>query len=423
MVRSVCTHWLCTGRNQKKKKKKKKKNFSQTFTNLFIFQELSLGELLHDDLFGLFEAMSAIEMMDPKMDAGMRCNRQERKPHTFRSGVAAGHVNLSALRPSEHVGVMDSTLACLVTWFEGHSLAQTVFTNLYLHNVPEIEDPVAKSFSVVVLKLISLVKDFVQKGSVYEEEDFQPMSYGFKLCADVSEHRCAGMLKEVEDDLTARLVRAKKQEGDDKEAKESRAVLARVRFLRLFYSGLCALYRHEMTEGNRYLSAAKEQICTIEETVDLGIRPEEENGNLMGFDRLVNQRLLPPTFPRYTETRTRESGIAYFGVLVDRLIAATSVTQVNTFHNALEFFIDYSSSGPCVLSRSVLQVLYQPLHSLPGHAPPVASLSLSVSSRGPAPPQLNDLLRDACKTFIAPPAIMYKTPPFSANQVNGVTIV
>ena len=37
--------------------------------------ELVLGELLHDANFGLFEAMSAIEMMDPKMDAGMLCNQ------------------------------------------------------------------------------------------------------------------------------------------------------------------------------------------------------------------------------------------------------------------------------------------------------------------------------------------------------------
>lgn len=28
--------------------------------------------------FGLFEAMSAIEMMDPKMDAGMVCNQAQR---------------------------------------------------------------------------------------------------------------------------------------------------------------------------------------------------------------------------------------------------------------------------------------------------------------------------------------------------------
>ena len=29
--------------------------------------------------FGLFEGMSAIEMMDPKMDAGMMCNKTKRK--------------------------------------------------------------------------------------------------------------------------------------------------------------------------------------------------------------------------------------------------------------------------------------------------------------------------------------------------------
>lgn len=42
-------------------------------TNEFFasVQELELGELLHYEMFGLFEAMSAIEMMDKKMDIGM----------------------------------------------------------------------------------------------------------------------------------------------------------------------------------------------------------------------------------------------------------------------------------------------------------------------------------------------------------------
>lgn len=48
---------------------------------------LELGELLHDDLFGLFEAMSAIEMMDPKMDAGMLCNRGNKAALTFEQAV------------------------------------------------------------------------------------------------------------------------------------------------------------------------------------------------------------------------------------------------------------------------------------------------------------------------------------------------
>jgi hypothetical protein len=44
-------------------------------------QELDLGELLHyEECFGLFEAMSAIEMMDKKMDIGMMDNGKEKNP-------------------------------------------------------------------------------------------------------------------------------------------------------------------------------------------------------------------------------------------------------------------------------------------------------------------------------------------------------
>jgi hypothetical protein len=49
-------------------------------------QELQLGELLHFELFGLFEAMSAIEMMDKKMDIGM-VDGKEKVPLTFDSAL------------------------------------------------------------------------------------------------------------------------------------------------------------------------------------------------------------------------------------------------------------------------------------------------------------------------------------------------
>lgn len=51
-------------------------------------KELSLGELMHNNLFGLFEAMSAIEMMDPKMDAGMCCNKDTPQPLNFQTAVS-----------------------------------------------------------------------------------------------------------------------------------------------------------------------------------------------------------------------------------------------------------------------------------------------------------------------------------------------
>ena len=126
--------------------------------------DLSLGELVHDESFGLFEAMSAIEMMDPKMDAGMMTSGGScrRPPLTYATAQAGGHLDTSG--NSDLIGVYDQTLACLVTWLEGHSLAQTVFTNLYLHAPFQATQPFIKAFSVVTLKLVDLIKDFVAKG-------------------------------------------------------------------------------------------------------------------------------------------------------------------------------------------------------------------------------------------------------------------
>lgn len=50
-----------------------------------IIHEQLIFFFLHS--FGLFEAMSAIEMMDPKMDAGMMCNQIQRKVLTFDSAL------------------------------------------------------------------------------------------------------------------------------------------------------------------------------------------------------------------------------------------------------------------------------------------------------------------------------------------------
>lgn len=61
----------------------------KTITNEFFqsVEELNVGELLHYELFGLFEAMSAIEMMDKKMDIGMLEGKEKSVPLTFEVAV------------------------------------------------------------------------------------------------------------------------------------------------------------------------------------------------------------------------------------------------------------------------------------------------------------------------------------------------
>lgn len=60
-------------------------------------------------------------------------------------------------------------LSLQVTWLEGHSLAQTVFTNLYSHNPSLVEDRTLKALTLALLKMVDLVKDRVIKAGVFEE--------------------------------------------------------------------------------------------------------------------------------------------------------------------------------------------------------------------------------------------------------------
>ena len=87
-----------------------------------------------------------------------------------------------------------------VTWLEGHSLAQTVFTNLYLHSPHIIEDRALKAFTILVLRLVDVVRERISRASVFEEEDFQAATYGFKMAPDVTDLRALGMMKEVEEE-------------------------------------------------------------------------------------------------------------------------------------------------------------------------------------------------------------------------------
>jgi hypothetical protein len=77
--------------------------------------------------------------------------------------LQTGALKLQDLSLAEEIGIIDSTLSCLVSWLEGHSLAQTVFTNLYLHKPHHIEDRVMKAFSISIFKIVDIIKDFVNR--------------------------------------------------------------------------------------------------------------------------------------------------------------------------------------------------------------------------------------------------------------------
>jgi len=387
--------------------------------------QLKLGQLLHDEMFGLFEAMSAIEMMDPKMDAGMLCNRATNTAVTWQDRVDSGHVCLSGLAgdldPSHVSQIIDENIACLVTWLEGHSLAQTVMTNLYLHHVDKLTCAVIKPVSVVTLKLVEVIKDIIGKAGVFEEEDFQPHTFGFRLCSEVTEQRCAAGLREAEEIIAKDVRRTKLKEGvprtqeEETEHADFLNLHIRVKFLRQFYMCLSAMLRGDVTEGSRLIGICQEtwQSCSLTSV--------KKDGQVKGFEPLANQRLLPPTFPRYTEIVDRDGTVSYIEKLLVRLSSITAVTSISSFNSCLEFFHLFSAKSPCVLSRSLLQILYTPL----SHSLSPRQGGMSPAAGPPIPPTFVDLLRDSCKGFMAPPCLLpapktlpgHQTSPLHSLQV------
>lgn len=116
---------------------------------------------------------------------------------------------------------------------------------------------------------------------------------------------------------------------------------------------------------------------------------------------MVNQRLLPPTFPRYTKIKDRFEALNYLEELCQNLKLTCKVINCTNYQSALNFFMEFSKkSGPCLLSRSVLQVLY-----LPGN-----NKVFGVTN-------LTDVLKESVKAFIAPPVLMPKNPIYNNLQV------
>ena len=75
-----------------------------------MFSVITIYSVLRS--FGLFEGMSAIEMMDPKMDAGMMCNQTKRKVLNLQQSIEVCQYVISDLeRNSLRLGRGSGSLA------------------------------------------------------------------------------------------------------------------------------------------------------------------------------------------------------------------------------------------------------------------------------------------------------------------------
>lgn len=95
--------------------------------------QMDVGQMVHTSTFSLFEAMSAVEVGNPKMDAGAQ-------PKTDNLPLADRPLNLD-LTQEQLLSIMDHLLCLEATWQTGSSLAQTLYSSLYMMQLPRYVHP------------------------------------------------------------------------------------------------------------------------------------------------------------------------------------------------------------------------------------------------------------------------------------------
>ncbi|XP_024033238.1 N-alpha-acetyltransferase 35, NatC auxiliary subunit isoform X3 [Citrus clementina] len=294
-------------------------------------KELGDGEMIHGENFNLFAAMSALEIMDPKMDSGIvskYCSLDE----AIEDGAAP--VPLShdkTIDVQSIIDIMDHLLAC-------------------------------------------------------EEEDLFSMTYGLPLDGDGDE-KCLSFLNAVEETI-CRQLRACKAPSSKKRVLEDieplqhnldleegfcKALLCRLRFRKHFFHTLACMRR---PQGRGFEMARKhiascilelESILKSAEFLRFGVCGTCKDGiegkttasghTPIGFDASLNSRSAAPTPPRAIKILSWKRAVEYFVKLLHDLDVICSYSLDPSLEGVLRFVVQFQKSKPDLVARAHLQVL------------------------------------------------------------------
>lgn len=341
--------------------------------------ELTVGEMIHPENFSLYSAMSAIELMQPKMDVGFGRVRNIEDVQIPES-----------LTDSEVVRIIDELLACQATWMESHTLPQTVFSCVYVQRLDEVPRPELTAFIQVQLASMAIVRKVVTTELVSDEEDFVPYNFGFKLPV-LSEPTVAKLIRDAVDKLLGSTAptRSAKVTGN------KQLLCARLKFIQLFHSTLSSLAASKcrrVSHAEIAIELAVVQLKIIRETWDQF--PDRTISHC--FDSTFNRYLLSNAPPRTAPILNREEAFVLWSKLLDQLRALTvlknrilpearrrlapvsshgndaheseTYTPFYSFHALCHGLSEFSAMwNPCVLTRSLLKRMLMP--SMRDHVP------------------------------------------------------
>ncbi|KAI5306498.1 nicotinamide n-methyltransferase [Ascosphaera pollenicola] len=202
-------------------------DITQMFTE--ACSALNTAQLVKSPHFTLFESVGALEIMDPKMDSGYLAPGE----------TLDDDYDVSRnLRPEEVVGIMDQLLCHEAAWHMGHSIAQTIFTSIYVDRIlwpvpqsfesarfdrpvkgrhtgyPSVSNPdtsdvkpptpasnlvslVLRAYCLSLVKACDRAHSRITLEYFYEEEDFVSQLFNRKLLSDIHTAEIVALVDEA----------------------------------------------------------------------------------------------------------------------------------------------------------------------------------------------------------------------------------
>lgn len=328
--------------------------------------EMVVGEMIHGPGFSLHDAMSAIELMEPKMDVG--CGE-------FKNSM---DVTLpESLSHAQVVAIMDELLACLATWLNAHTLPQTVFSCVYVQRLDDIPRADLRAFIRAIVAVLESTRSLATVEFVCDDEDLILNTFGFDL---------VGLSSSTVTSLTEEAIKTELENTADSGNKTDaklRTVLGaiehRLRFIDALYASLRGLVEPRSWEFSRIsqsISKAMAQLEDVKTTRDLG----DPSVVSLLFDPKFNRHLLTHLPPRTAAMMSVPAALEHFEKLLGEFSIASNLKHAvmhkppvpvpleasmrNPAYSLLALIrslnLISSEHAPCVVTRSAMKRMLTP---------------------------------------------------------------
>ncbi|RHY38757.1 hypothetical protein DYB38_004893, partial [Aphanomyces astaci] len=341
---------------------------------------MTLGQLVHVPDFNYFESMSALELMDPKMDSGMLA--PDEVILTVAERLEKGLVPLTFTSAADLLATLDRMEQCEAAWRNGQPMAQSLLTCLYFHpcvssalvnagplaassvSVSDTLGCILNAYLSLALKSVTVQRYAIHRADIYEEEDFSPLNSDLALGDGISDDLVVYWLDLAEKRLEL-LVKGSKSKkktavealhGDPGIATDFAALfLCRLTFRRHFYAGLSALGSAESPDLEAAAASFDAAHVVLQRMATERLEAADIcfQGHAMGFDMHMSRLLASTMPPREAKLDSAADAFAQTTQLCRHLgLACTPPLDIKGMDDLKAYLTHLSSLRPNILVRS-----------------------------------------------------------------------